>query len=62
MTGRPAGHGPKPRPVGEPTPRVGALGWPAVLSSLSVYNDPAELERADDLVVRWPIAGKNHAD
>jgi hypothetical protein len=29
-----AGHG-KPRPVGEPTPRVGALGRPAVLSSLS---------------------------
>src|SRR5262249_50326862 len=34
MTGRPAGHG-KPRPVGEPTPRVRTLGRPAVLSSLS---------------------------
>jgi hypothetical protein len=27
-----------------------------------VYNDPAEFKRADDLVVRRPIAGKNHAD
>src|SRR5262245_66281627 len=27
-----------------------------------VYNDPAALARADDLVVRRPIAGWNHAD
>ncbi len=38
-------------------------GWPAVLFINSFeYNDPAEFERADDLFVRRPIAGKNHAD
>jgi hypothetical protein len=26
------------------------------------YNDPAEFERADDLLIRRPNAGKNHAD
>jgi hypothetical protein len=41
----------------------GWAGRPAVLFIKSfVHNDPAEFERADDLVVRRPIAGKNHAD
>ena len=26
------------------------------------YNDSAEFERADDLLIRRPNAGKNHAD
>lgn len=26
------------------------------------YNDRAEFERADDLLIRRPNAGKNHAD
>jgi len=55
-----AGHG-KPRPVR--THAAGRGAWPAGRSIKSfVYNDPAELERADDLVVQRPIAGKNHAD
>src|SRR5262249_52143265 len=42
---------------------AGRGAWPARRSIKSfVYNDPAELERADDLVVQRPIAGKNHAD
>ena len=26
------------------------------------YNDLTEFEGAEDFLVRWPIAGKNHAD
>ena len=50
-------------PARRRTHAPGRGAWPARRSIKSfVYNDPAELERADDLVVRRPIAGKNHAD
>jgi hypothetical protein len=50
-------------PARRRTHGAGRDAWPARRSIKSfVYNDPAELERADDLVVRRPIAGKNHAD
>jgi hypothetical protein len=39
------------------------INGPAVLFINSFeYNDPAEFERADDLLSRRPNAGKNHAD
>jgi hypothetical protein len=35
---------------------------PSYLSNSFEYNGPAEFERAEDFLVRRPIAGKNHAD
>ena len=58
----PSGSWPQ-APARRRTHAAGRGTWPARRSIKSfVYNDPAELERADDLVVQRPIAGKNHAD
>jgi hypothetical protein len=35
---------------------------PSYSSNSFEYNDPAEFERADDLLVRRPIASEHHAD
>jgi hypothetical protein len=43
-------------------PRAGLASRRPNSSNSFEYNDPAEIERAEDLLVRWPIAGKNHTD
>jgi hypothetical protein len=40
---------------------IGRLA-PSHSSNSFEYNDPAEFERADDLLVRRPIASEDHAD
>jgi len=35
---------------------------PSYSSNSFEYNDPAEFERADDLLIRRPIASEHHAD
>ena len=41
---------------------VAVAGCPALFINSFEYNDPAEFERANDLVVRRPSARKNYAD
>ena len=54
---------PKQSVIRDSSTFIVTLRWPAVLFINSFeYNDPAEFERADDLLIRRPNAGKNHAD
>src|SRR5262249_62432745 len=58
----PSGSWPQ-APARRRTHAAGRGAWPARRSIKSfVYNDPAELQRADRLVVQRPIAGRGNCN